>query len=346
MSWVEEKFVNMLAPRLQRFTKKGADTWNFRCPICGDSKKKKDRARGYLYRGKHALMYKCQNCGVGMSFRKLLETIDAELAKAYTLESFSERRVISTPPPAKIVHPIEQFYKPPFIRYDERLKSATKVSSLPASHFCKQYIVERLIPNKYHAKLFYVERFKTFVNSLVPGKFKEPIVKDHPRLIIPFIDQHEKLFGIQGRSFRKDSPAKYITIFFEQDRVRAYGLDEYDAKKHVYLFEGPIDSMFIDNALGMAGPSVDEKLAALLGQKDRATIVYDNEPRNVQIVSFMQSAVDAGWPICVWPREVKQKDVNEMVRAGKSGSDIQKIIDTHTYTGLQANIKISQWRRV
>lgn len=331
MSWIEEKYVGLLSVKLNGF-KKTTTAWNFRCPFCTSEKLK-----GYIYQGKHSLSYSCKKCGAGMSFRRLLERLDSELHKQFQVDQFRERRLAQSIP----VTPIEKFYKP--YKYVPELKGALKISSLPSSHFAKQYVVERLIPNRYHAKLFYVDKFKTFVNSLIPNKFPDVKV-DNPRLIIPFFDL-KGLFGLQGRSFGDDQ-LKYISIFFSNEHVRVYGLDDYDPKKRAYLFEGPIDSMFIENGLGMAGASLDHNLEQVGINNSNSTVVYDNEPRNPHIVKFMEDAVAKGYSICVWPNNLKQKDVNEMVRAGKPGAEIKRIIDICTFAGLQASNKISQWKRI
>ena len=59
----------------------------------------------------------------------------------------------------------------------------------------------------------------------------------------------------------------------DESRIKVYGLNRVDLNKTVYITEGPFDSMFIDNAIAMAGADVDWDL---IKGKD-AVFVYDNE---------------------------------------------------------------------
>ena len=72
MSFIDDKFVGMISPRLDKFKKVKPGLYNFRCPLCGDSKKNKSKARGYLYQKKSDLNYKCHNCGITASFAYFL----------------------------------------------------------------------------------------------------------------------------------------------------------------------------------------------------------------------------------------------------------------------------------
>lgn len=350
MSWLEQKYVGLLASRLQQFERKDDNLWNFRCPLCGDSKKSKTKARGYIYEGKtKALRYSCKNCHANISLRKLIETLDYELFKAYLRDTFAERgQPLPTVPISQRPVDISKFHRSKVDKYSLMSNPlVTKVSSLHPEHFCKKYVVERQIPNKWHAKIYFTDQFKKLTNTKLPGKFKEPIERDEPRLIIPFVDENQKLFGYQGRSFKGgEDPFKYISIFFEDEHIRLFGIDEYKSNKRAYLFEGPIDAMFIENGLAMAGGSIDPRIKIIGLNNTNVTVVYDNERRNKDIIRRMEDAIEQGYSICVWPDDVKQKDINDMIRAGMISLDIQKIIDTNTYSGLQACFKITQWKRI
>jgi hypothetical protein len=53
-----------------------------------------------------------------------------------------------------------------------------------------------------------------------------------------------------------------------------------------------------------------------------------------------------GKKICVWPDTIQQKDINDMVISGMHPSEIQHIIDSNTFEGLIATMKMNQWSRV
>ena len=143
--------------------------------------------------------------------------------------------------------------------------------------------------------MYYCPRFYQWTNSLIPNKFKETN-QDEPRLIIPFIDENNKLFGYQGRSFDKKSKARYITIMLDESKPKIFGLDGVDFDKKVYVVEGPLDSCFVNNCLAMAGSD-----ATLAFNDVNAVMVYDNEPRSIEIVKKIQKAISRQYGVVIWP---------------------------------------------
>ena len=88
--YVDIKYLNIISHRLQRFKKKGDYLWNFRCPFCGDSKKSQSKARGFVFRKKNDLFYKCHNCGMGTNLSNLVKHIDSKIHNDYILERYKE----------------------------------------------------------------------------------------------------------------------------------------------------------------------------------------------------------------------------------------------------------------
>jgi hypothetical protein len=172
---------------------------------------------------------------------------------------------------------VDKMKTPVFVK-ETGLKDLKKVSQLKADHPVKQYIIKRQIPSDTHYKLFLCMKFKAWVNTMLPGKF-EDTENDEPRLILPFLDQDKKLFGFQGRSFKKTG-IRYITIILDDEKPKIFGLDTMDPSKDIYVVEGPIDSLFLPNGIASAGGDLITPLNYLDVQKDKFVVVYDNEPRN------------------------------------------------------------------
>jgi hypothetical protein len=344
MQWIDQKYIGALAPRLLMFAKKDTDIWNMRCPICGDSRKSKTKARGYILGKGGSYMYTCHNCNVSMPFSKFLEAVDPNLFKDYLREKYVEKRIDTT----KIVQPaddISKFITPKFIKYTA-LANLRKISQLPVEHPAKKYVVKRGIPSKFHSKLFYAPKFKTWTNTLKPNKFDpEKIGKDEPRLVIPFIDKDNNLFGYQGRSFFNTEP-RYITIILDEEVPRVFGLDTIDLQQRVYIVEGPIDSMFLYNCLAMGGAHLDKTTSRLGLKPENVTIVYDNEPRNSDIVRAIEKVIDLGYYVCIWPDKLEHKDINDMISAGMTSEQVQQLIDSHTYGGLLAKLRLTEWKKI
>ena len=341
MNYIDLKYIGALAPRLSMFTKKDTDIWNMRCILCGDSRKSKTKARGYILGKGGSYLYTCHNCNVSMPFSRFLEQVDPAAYQDYIreryMESRSTERIIEPPPD------ISKFITPKFIKYTA-LAELRKISQLPLEHPARRYVVNRNIPSRYHSKLFYAPKFKAWTNKLKPDKF-DLTKKDEPRLIIPFIDRGGNLFGYQGRSFFNTDP-RYITIILNDEVPKVYGLESVNLSEQVYITEGPIDSMFLRNSLAMAGSHLD-KTAVQIGLKpERTTIVYDNEPRNKYIVEAIEKAISLGYSVCIWPSDMVHKDINDMINAGFISEQIQQLIDRHTYKDLLAKMMVTQWKKI
>lgn len=344
--WLDSKYLSLVSFRLRNFKRKGS-AWNFSCPYCGDSKTDKRKARGYVYSKKGKLRFHCHNCGVpGVDIPKLIKHLDLGLYDEYVKEKLLADPQQQEKSDVQVF--AEKMKKPTFIK-DTPLKKLKKISQFSPDSVVKKYIDQRKIPTKYHYKLFFCKEFKAWVNTLQPGKFEpdaEGNLHDEPRLVIPFLDKEGNLFAIQGRSFRKNTNLRYITIMFDEEKPKLYGLDTIDEKLPIYVVEGPIDSMFLPNCLASAGSDVTTNLNSISEDKSKFIIVYDNEPRNKEIVRKIERAIDAGFPVCIWPESLEQKDINDMVMAGMKLRKIVETINESTYTGLEAKLKFQQWKKV
>lgn len=342
MQWIDIKYIGALAPRLAMFARKDDNIWNMRCPLCGDSRKSKTKARGYILGKGGKFMYTCHNCNVSMPFGRFLEQVDPSAYEQYRRETFLER--VGTT--ERIVEPapdISKFITPKFIKYTA-LADLRKISQLELNHPARRYVVKRNIPPAMHSKLFYAPKFKAWTNKLKPDKF-DLSKKDEPRLVIPFVDQGGNLFGYQGRAFFDVEP-RYITIILDEEKPRVYGLDRIDLRQRVYVVEGPIDSMFLHNCLAMGGAHLDKTTTQIGLKPSNTTIVYDNEPRNKDIVAAIEKAIGLGFSVCIWPDSMQHKDINDMVNFGLTSKQIQQTIDDHTYSDLLAKMKLTQWKKI
>lgn len=340
--WIDVKYIGALAPRLSMFARKDDNVWNMRCPICGDSRKSKTKARGYILGKDGKFIYTCHNCGITIPFSKFLEQVDPAAYNEYRRETFLER-VGNT---ERIVEPapdISKFITPKFIKYTA-LSELKKISQLDVDHPAKRYVVARKIPSAMHSKLFYAPKFKTWTNKLKPDKF-DLSKKDEPRLVIPFVDQNGNLFGYQGRAFFNVEP-RYITIILDDEKPRVYGLEKLDVREKVFVVEGPIDSMFLPNCIAMGSAYLDKTALKIGIVPSNTVMVYDNEPRNKDIVKAIDKSIDMGYNVCIWPNSMQYKDINEMICGGISSKDIQKIIEENTFRDLQAKMRLTQWKKV
>ena len=323
MDLVDSKYIGLVSSRLQKFKRVKADLYNFRCPICGDSQKHKNKARGYFYQVKTNTNYKCHNCGASLSFNNFLKQLDTTLHKQYTLEKFKEGH---TGKNFVTEEPTFEFKKPVF----KQKLDLPKASEVPIA---KEYLEKRKIDP---TKFYFASKFKEWVNT--KKQTFDTIRKDESRIIIPMYDTERNLIGFQGRSLGPNS-VKYITTMLDDDAPKIYGLDQIRGGAPVFVTEGPFDSTFIRNSIAMCGADADINRWGI----SDAVWIYDNEPRNAEIVKRIQSAISSKQTVVIWPSNVLEKDINDMVLAGH---DVQSIVEENIYSGLEATIKFNNWKKV
>jgi predicted DNA binding CopG/RHH family protein len=277
----------------------------------------------------------CHNCGISTSFYNFLEKVDPNLVKEYSLERYKENDSGKTNHPQPDFH--EAKAKPIF---KERIGLPT-VESLPENHHAKQYVISRKIPESFYSSLYFAEDFKKFVESL--DVEKDGLIDNDQRLIIPFYDKEKRLVAIQGRALGA-SKIRYITVKIVEDVPKIFGLDRVNEEKKIYVVEGPIDSMFLDNAVATA----DSHLEAItqVFDKTKVVLVFDNEPRNKELCKQIEKAVDNHYSVVIWPEFIEEKDINDMILSGFSQEEIQEFIDKHTFVNLRAKAEFVNWKKI
>ena len=146
---IDTKYLSLLSPRLDRFKKVRDYLWNFRCPQCGDSQKSKSKARGYVYRKKTDLFFKCHNCGVGQSVGNLIKDLDPFLHKQYIMERYKAGETGKR----KSKAPEFKFETPTFKPKETNI-DLPSIESLPKEHYAKVYCESRTIPQQFMNKIF------------------------------------------------------------------------------------------------------------------------------------------------------------------------------------------------
>jgi predicted RNA-binding Zn-ribbon protein involved in translation (DUF1610 family) len=324
MDLIDSKYIGLVSSRLQKFKRVKSDLYTFRCPICGDSQKNKNKTRGYIYPVKNNTNFKCHNCGASLSFNNFLKQLDPTLHKQYTLEKFKEGH---TGKNFVVEEPKFEFKKPTFKKKLD-LPKASEIS------IAKQYLEKRLLNPE---KFYFANKFQEWTNTQKPTFSR--IVRDESRIVIPLYTREGELFGFQGRSLGP-SNVKYITVILDESIPKVYGLDEVSTDETIYVTEGPFDSTFVENAIAMCGSDI---LLDSLNLGNDIVYVLDNEPRNKEICNRISKLIDGGKKVVIWPKAVQQKDINDMVLAGLS---VMNVLKSNTYRALEAKIKFNEWKKV
>jgi len=337
MLYVDLKYVSLIGPNLRNFKQKNKTLFNCSCPICGDSEKKRTKARGFFYQHNNTMCYKCHNCSAGMGIGNFLKTIFPNYYDEYVFEKY--KHGVENTKTKKVA---TQLTKVTFNVF--KSNHAIKLSELDDLHYAKKYVVERKIPQPMYSKIYFAPDFAEVVEEIFPGKYTN-LSKNDPRLIIPFFDSENKVIGLQGRTFLRNSSLRYITIRASSNTELVYGLDRVDLKNTVYVVEGPIDSLFLPNCIAAANSDL-ASVVKKIGAKNDIVLIYDNEPRNKEIVKLMEKSIAAGNKICIWPSEIHEKDINDIILSGKLQSELLEIIQNRTFCGLQAELEFSRWKKV
>jgi transcription elongation factor Elf1 len=334
--FIDRTFLLQLAPKLQRFTKKKDDLYNFRCPLCGDSQKNKIKARGFVYRKKNDYFYMCHNCGVSTTFYNLLKQVDESLLREYQLERYKNGETGNNNYPK----PEFEEFKTEKPIFKKSLELPT-IESLPEAHFAKVYVQQRRIPEAFQTQLYYAEDFAAFIQTL--GIESENLQKGDKRLVIPFYNKEKELMAIQGRSLG-ESKLRYITLKLHDDNKKVYGLDRINTESMVYVTEGPIDSMFLENAVATADSNLESITDCV--DKSKVVLVFDNEPRNKEIVEKINHAIENHFNVVIWPEFVDSKDINDMVLNGFLPDEIHDIVNKNTFVNLRAKMEFVNWKKI
>ena len=324
MDIIDSKYIGLISSRLQKFKRVKADLYNFRCPICGDSQKHKNKARGYIYPVKADMNFKCHNCGSSLTFSNFIKNLDPVLYKQYIFEKFKEghaggRNFV-------VEEPKFDFTKPVF----KAKLDLPKASEVPMA---KEYLTKRrLDPNKF----YFAQKFQEWTNK--QKQTFDNIVRDECRIVIPLYDTNSELIGFQGRSLVPNS-IKYITVMLNDSKPKIYGLEKVNEEKPIYIVEGPFDSTLVENSVAMCGSDIDIRT---FGWSDYIW-VFDNEPRNREINNRISKVIDRGDKVVIWPSHIMQKDINDMVL---SDIDVSSVLQSSTYSGLKAKVKFNNWKKI
>ena len=346
MLHVDLKYINMISHRLDRFKRKDDYLFNFRCPICGDSATKKNKARGYIYRKKNDMFFKCHNCDAGKTFGGLLKIVDSLLYPQYVMERYQE----GVAGPRANKDPEFNFKTPEFKNAERQLGDklidnlmdrvdllAEQASLSDSHHIAVDYCKKRKIPRGKWNRLYHIDDISK-IHQLAP-KYRDRIKTQEPRLAIPFFNKDGVLTAISLRDYGS-STLKYILVKIVEEEPTVYGLDVINYNTPVKIVEGPLDSLFLDNAIACAGTSF-KKIESLDLPEDRIVIV-DNQPKNKEVCDVIHNLIKSGEQVVIWPEDIMEKDINDMVIKGVA---VEDIISNNVFQKLEAELRFTNWRK-
>ena len=289
-----------------------------------------------------------------MGFSKFLKEIDYGQYKEYLLERFGNHKNIEVSEKRKAAAEAKKdslFGVKPTEKFAKKVKiDIPSIKSLDYNHPARQYISNRKIPDTFWSEIYWAEDFKNFMDKTFPDHGKEDLIENDPRVVLFFTNREGDITNVAGRVIEKDTPRlRYISIKVSEER-KVFGIHRTDLKSTLYVVEGQFDSFFIPNCVSSGDANLyglGEYLVPLVGNKENIVLVYDNESRNSSIVNQMKKSINRGFRVVIFPSSIEQKDINEMIRdGGKSPEDILDIIESNTFWGLEAKLKLGEWRKI
>lgn len=339
---VQQKWISQISPSLERFSRLDQKSYKFRCPICGDSQKNKTKTRGYIFLHKDTYFMKCHNCGASMSFSNFIKSEFPHYYHEYRLELFRERQgqadlVLKFDDPVTETTPED-----PGMTIAEEFLT---IDMLPKDHPAVQYASSRCIPESKFSRIIYTDNFKNWLLSVTDKYANRPMPWDK-RIILPLRDRDGSIFGVQARAIDKEAKQRYITIKFDDKKPKLFGLDELNTSLPYFIVEGPIDSLFLPNAIAICGGDVSLSLADIENKKN-AILIFDNEPRSKDTIHRMEKAIEMGFKISFWDVDSRvAKDINDLVLKGHKPLDICKKFYSNAISGTAAKIKLTHWKKI
>lgn len=334
--YIETMYVQRLGVGLLNFKQSKPRLWCF-AHTCETDERGRRKRRAYIYEPVSNGSYnvKCHHCGLSTSFSRFLKENDPMLYDEYRLEKYKETNEEFRPNPV----PEQKIEK----KITPGLEGLIPLNSFSPSTPVMKYIERRKIPKSKYNRLYVVKDFYEWAKQF-KGK-DEYITNDHgPRLVLPYF-VNKKLIGFTCRTFSSKVEPRYIHLRIDKSENFVYGYDFVDWQKPVYVTEGNIDSLFLDNAIAVGGASYSSEF--LQSVKNNVTLIPDGDwRRNEHVAKQLKKAIIDGFKICFMPDTIKGKDVNDWVKNGVDVSKLQTLIDVNTKQGMSAQLEFAIQKRI
>ena len=348
MKYVDKTYIRLVGSQLEQFKETGRENYKFRCPYCGDSDKRKNLTRGYLFEKDGSYIFKCFNCPTVRSLRNFLKDQSFSLYKDY-----QKAKILSSgkSEPRTVIETIK----------DDDIKTDTSTHFKKQAHIgnkilrtltvstendkARNYLLGRGIPSQKLSTLYYVEDINT-ITTRIP-RYQDTVFNKQDAIVIPFI-QDGIVTHLQLRMF--DGDMRYMTLECESCDNKIYGLDLIDSNDIVYVFEGAFDAMFC-NGIALANGALHTFIPVLDNMFDEYVFVYDMDVvSNKDILASANKSIANGAKLLLYDNMAlsnsnNNKDLNDLINS-KIVVDVKKYLKRNTYTGFGARMYLDKIKKI
>ena len=334
----EQYVVNVLYENIYKISyNKYNKSYNGCCPICkeGNSWGKKKR---FYYIPDKELAY-CHNCG----YSKKALTFITEVTNKSLHEIINEVKEFDIE-----ILPIEEPKEVKKVIDKSLPEDCINLSDISQIEYYKDNAVVKtalqLIRDRKLDKG--INKPKTFYISL-----KDVVHKN--RLILPFYDENDDIIFYQSRGLTKKDlfeRPKYLSKVGAERSL--YGMQNINSNlDNVFIFEGPIDSYFVENGLATCGITErsDKMFTSLQKEQINKLNLYekiyvlDNQYCDKAALNKSIILVDNNEKVFIWPKELKRfKDFNDICVAGNKDKIRPEFILKNTHSGLKAKLLLTE----
>lgn len=355
MNYIEYKYLNQISYKLEGFHKQRENLFNFRCPFCNDSKKDKSKKRGYIYDKENKTRYICHNCGVSLPFYKFLNHIDDNVYRQFKLENFKAVSGYIEKTDAEESFTTKDIKKHFENNYLKKCILLDKIDVDDLLYPVKEYCIKRKLPEEFFNKIYACNDINDITN-LIP-KFKDKKYPKFQCMVLPFFKKDNTYNFLQCRTIEKNTNPSYRFNTFElkENSIKLWGEFRINWSKQVFVLEGAIDAMFVDNAVALAGSSVYDSFEYIkmkqlqeLGKNDLSKIVvcYDNDYKdNKEILKQLKKRLQEGYSVVIYDKQFKSKDINNIILDYDwTQEEVNEYLKKRVFFGLKATLELSKYK--
>ena len=293
-------------------------TYNAGCPICREGKSLGSKKRLFFY--PETKSFYCYNCNrswnaltwiktvTGLSFSDIAEEIaNGDFSKEIDIDFKDFNNLVIKKPSL------------PSLPYD----SINLFDKSQKEFYRNEKYINLALAYIKHRRLdVAVNRSKKLFISLTDKIHKN-------RLCIPFLDRNGKILFYQTRALEDDGTAKYLGKYNSDKTL--FNLENIDSDfPYIFIFEGPIDSMFVKNGVSAAGLVLTgiQKTQLKEFPLHKRIWVLDNPLMDETAREKTIELMEEGENVFVWPKNY-YKDFNQWaVEEGLDEINIVKLLQT------------------